>query len=374
MTRQQGAGRGRLRIYLGYAAGVGKTYKMLIDAHLEIARGTDVVIGYFEPHQREETLRQAAGIEMVPRQKIQYRERLFEEMNPAAIIRRLPAISLVDELAHTNVPGSGREKRWEDVLEILAEDISVWTTMNVQHLEGLNDEVWSLTGIRVRETAPDWILERADEVVVVDLPPDALLNRLKRGVVYPPDVARRALENFFREGNLAALRELTLRHAAHQIETTSGKDAFPEPVEPAAAPVEPRMQRSRSRMILLLTPDPATASLIRRAKRLADYLRRDCLAVYVSPSGNLSSLQEHTRRVIERHLQFARNLQIETRVIQGRDLARSLVEFARRNQASEIYVHRERYRLWDRLRGRNLVHRIVRQAPDLRVTVAARNE
>lgn len=352
---------GRLRVYLGYAAGVGKTFRMLLDAKSELGKGTDLVIGYLEPHKREDTIHQATGIETVPRRTISYRERLFEEMDCTAIIRRSPRICLIDELAHTNVPGSQRSKRWEDVLEILSRGISVWTTVNIQHFEGLNDEIYALTGVRVRETMPDWLLKSADEVILADLTPEALLNRLRRGSVYPAETVLNALENFFRESNLVALRELALRQAAHQIDVTQASTGRHAPTLPL--PME--------RIIAVVTAHPATASLLRRAKRLADYLQGDCLALFVSPSGDLSCLDGNDRSAVERHLQFARNLGIETRIAGGRDLARSVVEFARRNRASQIYVTRESYRFVERILRRNLVHRIVSLAPDMRVTVAA---
>ncbi len=375
METKQKAARGRLRIYLGYAAGVGKTYAMLSDAHREREKGTDLVIGYVEPHARRDTIEKALGIETVPRKKIEYRGKNFEEMDPQAVIERRPKVCLIDELAHTNVPGSGKTKRWEDVLEVLATGIDVWTTLNVQHLEGLNDEVESLTGIRVRETLPDWVFETADEVLVVDLTTEALVNRLRRGVVYPPERAAEALRNFFREGNLAALRELTLRQAAHQVETKAAETGVVEPGLSTASSVPASMpadaSRRKERIAVLLTANPATASVIRRAARMAGYFHGDCVALFVTASGRLTELKETDRLAVERHLRFARNLRIETRIIQGTDPAKAVVEFARRNQIGEIYVHRYHYHLWQRILGRNLVHRMVNLAPDLRVIVAA---
>src|SRR5512143_2191898 len=210
--------RGQLKLMLGFAAGVGKTYRMLEEGQKLKEQGVDIVVGYFEPHGRKDTISKAEGLPTVPRRKIEYRGIFFEEMDTTAILKRKPAICLVDELAHTNVPGSERTKRWEDVLLLLDAGIDVVTTMNVQHLESLNDQVWQITGVRVRETLPDWILEQANEVVMIDATPAALLNRLKRGVVYEPDKAQRALENFFKESTLVALRELALRQTAHEVE------------------------------------------------------------------------------------------------------------------------------------------------------------
>src|SRR5579863_997990 len=210
--------RGTLKIYLGYAAGVGKTYKMLDEGQSLQRDGVDVVIGYFEPHGRKDTIAKAEGLEVVPRRKLEYRGVQLEEMDTAAILSRRPAVCLVDEFAHANVPGAERAKRWQDVQVVLDAAISVITTMNVQHLESLNDQVWQASGIRVRETIPDWVVKQADEVVMVDLPPGALLNRLRRGAVYAPDKANQALENFFKESTLVVLRELALRQTAHEVD------------------------------------------------------------------------------------------------------------------------------------------------------------
>src|SRR5579875_3377450 len=209
---------GKLKIFLGYAAGVGKTYQMLEEAQELRQRGVDVVIGYFEPHGRKDTIAKTERLEFVPRKKVEYRGSLFEEMDTDAIIARKPQVAVVDEFPHTTVPGSPRDKRWQDVLAILDGNIDVLTTMNVQHLESLNDQMAQITGVKVRETIPDWVVKLADEVVMVDVTPRALLNRLERGVVYPPEKAQRALENFFKESNLVALREMALRQAAHEIE------------------------------------------------------------------------------------------------------------------------------------------------------------
>src|SRR6516162_4749059 len=210
--------RGRLKIFLGYAAGVGKTYQMLDEAQKLKHQGIDVVVGYFEPHGRQDTIAKAAGLEFVPRRTITYRASTFEETDVEAILQRSPQVCAIDEFAHTNVPGSERAKRWEDVQVLLDAGIDVLTTMNVQHLESLNDQVWQFTGIRVRETIPDWVVKLADEVVMVDLPPQALLNRLRRGVVYAPEKATQAMQNFFKESTLVVLRELTLRQTAHEVD------------------------------------------------------------------------------------------------------------------------------------------------------------
>ena len=212
-------GRGKLTIFLGYAAGVGKTYRMLEEAQQIKKQGLDLVVGYFEAHGRKDTIAKSAGLEFVPRRKISYRGSTFEEMDTAAILERRPAICLVDELAHSNIPGAERSKRLEDVQVLLDAGIDVLTTLNVQHLESLNDQVFQISGVRVRETVPDWFVKQANEVVMVDATSGALLNRLKRGDIYAPEKAQKAMENFFKESTLAALRELALRHTALELES-----------------------------------------------------------------------------------------------------------------------------------------------------------
>src|SRR5262249_5766602 len=283
--------RGRLKIFLGYAAGVGTTYQMLSEGHELKERGVDVVIGYFEPHGRKDTIALSEGLEAIPRRIVEYRGSRFEEMDTDAIIRRHPQVAVVDELPHTNVPGSARLKRWEDIHLVLDAGIDVMTTMNVQHLESLNDQIWQSTGVRVRETIPDWVVKQADEVVMIDLTPRALLNRLARGVVYPPERARAALQNFFREPTLVALRELAMRQTAHAVESRHPYDDVqalddPSPASPAVMP---------DKLLLVIGPDPATAALIRRGRRVADYLRADCLAVYVARHADLEHLSPDDR-------------------------------------------------------------------------------
>ena len=218
---------GKLKVILGYAAGVGKTFKMLDEGQHLANAGHDVVVGYFEPHGRKDTIAKMEGLELLPRRVVEYRDRHFEEMDIDAILARKPEICLVDEFPHTNVPGSPRVKRWEDVLVLLAARMDVITTMNIQHLESLNDQIRQVSGIQVRETVPDWVLKRADEVVLVDVTSGALLNRLDRGIVYAADKAQRAKENFFKEPTLAALREMALRQTAHEVDLRHA-----EPLQP----------------------------------------------------------------------------------------------------------------------------------------------
>jgi two-component system, OmpR family, sensor histidine kinase KdpD len=366
--------RGSLKIYLGYAAGVGKTFQMLEDAHAAAQRGLDVVVAYFEPHARPDTIAHAQGLEMVPHRKVEYRDRIFEEMDTEAVLRRRPGIALVDELAHTNIPNSLRSKRWEDVQVLLDGGIEVWTTMNVQHIESLNDQIWLITNIRVRETVPDWVVRQAAEIVAVDVTPEALLSRLKRGAVYKPEMVQRALDGFFKGSNLGALRELALRQAAHEVDLRqSAYDEargfqVPQISESRVGGRPP--DQSKEHILILITPDADTAMLIRRGRRVADYLHADCIALFVRRTAELADSPAKEREAVERHLRFARSLQIETRVITGRDIAEAAVEFARQNQVTQIFVARSQDRpQW--FRGRNFAENIVRLAHDLQVTVVA---
>jgi two-component system, OmpR family, sensor histidine kinase KdpD len=368
--------RGKLKIYLGYAAGVGKTYQMLEEAQRLKADGVDIVIGYFEPHARKDTIALTEGIPTVPRRKIEYRGTWFEEMDVDATLERHPQVCVVDEFAHTNVPGAARPKRWEDVEALLDGGIDVLTTMNIQHLESLNDHVWQITGIKVKETIPDWVVKQADEVVMVDVTPRALINRLERGVVYPPERVRRALENFFRESTLVALRELALRQTAFEVETRQSDLNEPQQdgndhgsAAKAGGPSETTVKQER--ILIHITSDPNTAMLVRRGKRVADYLHTECFAVAVHRNPELTDLPPKEREAIERHLNFARNLHIETRLIVGNNVAESLVEFARLNGITQIFVNRPAQAGWQRFSGWNLVNDIVRLGRDMRIIIVA---
>jgi two-component system sensor histidine kinase KdpD len=337
---------GHLKVYLGYAAGVGKTYRMLDEAQALRKQGVDIAIGYFEPHGRSETIAKTEGLESIPRRVVSYAGSQFEEMDTEAVLRRKPAIAVVDEFAHSNVPGSKNAKRWQDVHELLDSGIGVLTTMNVQHLESLNDQVWQVTGVRVRETIPDWVVDEADECVLVDLTPQALRNRIERGVVYATEKAHRALDNFFVEANLTALRELAIRHTAHEVE------------ERLLAP------RREERILICLTGRPSSANLIRRGKRMADYLRADCLAVHVAPAQGVGE-------TVERHMSFARNLRIQTHVVEGENIPSSIAEFARTHRVTQIFVGRSPARPWWKRFGETIVQQVVRQARDIQITIVA---
>jgi two-component system sensor histidine kinase KdpD len=357
--------RGKLKIFMGYAAGVGKTYKMLEEAQALRKHGTDIVVGYFEPHGRQETIARAEGLEFVPRKQIDYRGTIFEEMDTDAILARHPQICAVDEFPHTNIPGSPRTKRWEDVMLLLDAGIDVLTTMNIQHLESLNDHVQHITGVTVRETVPDWIVRNADEVVMVDLTPRALMHRLQRGVVYKPEQAERALQNFFREPTLVALRELALREAAHEVGQKIASQAEVDLQEPAATGLN-----RQHKVLIHLTADPKTAMVTRRAKRVSDFLAVECFAVLVTPAGDLTGLAESERQALEKHLAFARNLQIDTRILKGNS-GSVLVDFARQNQVTQIFITRPRSRTWLRFRLQDPVQEIIDLAKDMQIVIVS---
>ena len=348
-----GSTRGRLKVFLSYAAGAGKTYRMLEEAQELKRKGVDVVIGYFEPHGRKDTIAKTEGLEIVPRCSIEYRGNRFEEMDTQAILMRAPKVCLVDEFPHTNIPGSVRLKRWEDVMRLLDAGIDVLTTMNLQHLESLNDQIWQITGVRVRETVPDWVIQQANEIVMVDVTPEALMNRLKRGAIYSPEKAERALDNFFKEQSLVALRELALRQAAHEVELRQDTT------------------HSSDRLLIHITANPATAILIRRGRRIADYLRAECFAVYVSADGDLRSLPVTEQESVSRHLNFARSLQIETRILQGKDEASTLVEFARQERVTQIFLARQKGIRTGFFPVRRIVSSILQLAQDMQITVVA---
>ena len=374
---------GKLKIYLGYAAGVGKTYQMLTDAQDLHRQGHDIVIGYFEPHGRADTIAKTEGLEIIPRRKVEYRGAVFEEMDTDAILARRPEICVVDEFPHTNVPGSARIKRWEDVTVLLEAGIGVLTTMNIQHLESLNDQVWQISGVRVRETIPDWVVKQAEQVVMVDVTPGALVNRLLRGVVYSQEKSKKALENFFQESTLGALRELAMRQTAHESESHHVESDIAESdrnaaishgtaleTEPVVAPTD-RFER----ILILVTADPSSAMVIRRAKRVADYLHADCMAVAIQRPTGGNKVAAGEREAIERHLNFARNLHIDARLLDaesaGDDPAKALVEFARVNGVTQLFLARPRGTGLKGMLQASIEQRIVWLSRDMQVTIVA---
>jgi two-component system sensor histidine kinase KdpD len=344
--RKQAGGRGRLRVYLGSAPGVGKTYTMLQEGRRLKAGGHDVVVGLVETHGRAETEAQIGDLEVIPRKQIDYRGVALEEMDTEAILRRKPEIVLVDELAHTNAPGSPRQKRWEDVEVLRDAGIDAIATVNIQHLESLNDVVASITGVQVRETIPDQILDGATEVQLVDLPVEGLLERLEQGKIYPPARAQQALQNFFRAGNLTALRELALRRTAAGVDErleSYMREHEIEAVWPAA-----------ERIIVLVTDHPASGQVIRRAWRLADGLRAELVAVAVVPMDGIESLPEKRRAALKRALDLAEDLGAAPRIVEGERIAPALAAVVQAENASTVVLGHAPAAGWRRLVGKPL--------------------
>lgn len=347
--------RGRLRIYLGMAAGVGKTYAMLNEGRRRKARGTDVVVGYVETHKRPLTEQQIGNLEVIPRKQIVYRGVMLEEMDTDAILKRHPQVALVDELAHTNVPSSRHEKRYQDVGDLLAAGITVISTLNVQHLEGLNDIVEAITGVRQREALPDRILDEADEVELVDISPEALRARLRHGNVYPPERAERALANYFSQSNLTALRELALRRVAEKTEAQ-----LDELVHRQDRDDEPAWATTATERVMVAFDDrPHSAQLIRDGWRLAHGLKAPLLAVTVArfaPAAAASSPKD----ALQEHILLAEDLGAEVIRVEGRDVAKELARVARERHVTQIVIGQpDRSRWFEVVRG-SVVNRLLR--------------
>lgn len=358
--KERPAGRGRLKLYLGFAAGVGKTYEMLSEANRrKHESGQDVVIGYVETHKRKDTEAQIGDMEIIPRRKIEYKGAIFEEMDTDAIIARRPKWVLVDELAHTNIPGSKHEKRYQDVIEILEAGISVESTLNIQHLESLNDTVYQITGVKVRETIPDWVIGEADEVVTRDITPRALINRLQRGDVYPPDKVPQALENFFTEGNLSALREIALREVAGEVDRSVQNYREEQHV------TEP--WQTQERVMVCISPDKPSDRLLRRGWRIASRLRADIVAVYV-PQRKVTLEQQ---KVLESDFALAGRLGVRIERTAGIGIAPSLAEYARAHQVTQIVIgHSGRTRLQELVQG-SIINDLVRLVRGIDVLIVA---
>ena len=353
--------RGRLKIYLGYAAGVGKTYQMLEDAHEMLGRGTDVVLGFLEAQGRSDLNEKAKQFETILLLRVACRGSYTEEIDVVGILRRAPKVCIIDDLAHTNAPGSERQRRWQDVQALLEGGIDVLTTMNVQDLASLSDQILQITGLRVRETVPDWVFQQADEVVMVDVTPRALLHRLERGAIYKSERAKVESERLFQEPTLVALRELAIRQTAQALE--------------ARAAAKKAQSEARAEKILVnIAADASSAALLRRARRVADYLHASCVAVFVCSSGELTSLPPAERQAVERHLRFAEDLRIEKAILAGKNAAKVLVDYAHENGVTQIFIgpppsESKKKRRW--FQGLDFTEQVLYQARDLEVTVVA---
>ena len=329
---------GRLKVFIGMAAGVGKTYQMLLDGHAEQESGRDVVIGFLETHGRADTARLAQGLPLVPRRRVSYRETVIEEMDLPAVLSRAPELCLIDELAHTNAPAVEHVKRYEDVEDVLAAGIDVVSTVNVQHLESLNDQVTELSGIRVRETIPDAVLARADEVVLVDLTPEALLERLRAGKVYAPERIDAALNNFFRVENLSALREVALRQVAQEVGAKRRPTEVVSSREESLAEGTP--QAIGERLLALVEPYPGTQRLVRRAWRSAQRLNADLDLLWVRKPGQ--RLDEDNERSLTALRQLAAILGAKMYEEESDDVAAAVADFATRQGTTYILLGRSR--------------------------------
>ncbi|MGB8278472.1 MAG: sensor histidine kinase KdpD [Methylovirgula sp.] len=358
-------GRGRLKVFLGAAPGVGKTFEMLVTAQAKRRDGIDVVIGVVETHGRKETEALLEGLEIVPRQRVEYKGHFLEEMDLDAILKRRPKLVLVDELAHTNAPGCRHPKRYLDVEELLSAGIDVYTTLNIQHLESLNDVVAKITRIWVRETVPDSIIDRADDVEVVDLTPEDLVQRLREGKVYMPQQAERAIRNYFHPGNLTALRELALRRTAQRVDE--------QMVSYMRAHAIPGPWAAGERVLVCVNENPASLAVVRSARRLADRLRAPWMAIHIETSHTLR-LSEAEREVITEALRLAEKLGGEVITIPGQDVGRALVDYATENNFTHIVIAKSRRARWSELLRESVTHQLIRYAGDISVHVIARPE
>ena len=351
---------GQLKIFFGAAPGVGKTYAMLAAAKQKLSEGIDVVAGLVETHKRKETEALLAGLDIMSRLSVEYRGSTLSEFDIDAALKRRPAIILVDELAHTNAPGSRHKKRWQDVYELLGAGINVYTTVNVQHLESLNDVVTQITGIGVRETIPDFLLDRADEIELVDLPPEDLLQRLKEGKVYVPELAAQARQNFFRKGNLLALRELALRRTADRVDEqmqTYREVKGVKEVWPVA-----------ERILVCVGPNPRSIRLIRAAKRMAAGLRAEWMAVYIEAPHKVKPSETDLRQLAE-HMRLAESLGAETVTLSGHKASDEVLAYARERNATKIIIGKPTHPRWkDKVFG-SMLDEMVRGSGDIDVYV-----
>lgn len=357
--------RGKLKVFLGAAAGVGKTYAMLEAAHARRAEGVDAVVGWVDTHGRAETEALLKGLDILPRRPMEYHGTILTEFDLDAALARRPTLILVDELAHTNIPGTRHTKRWQDVQELLDAGINVYTALNVQHLESLNDVVAKITGVRVHETIPDSVLELADEVELVDLPPEELLQRLKEGKVYIPEQAQEAIRNFFRKGNLIALRELALRRTADRVDEQM-RDYMRDHAIPKTWPVT-------ERLMVTIGVSPSSARLVRSAKRMADSLRAEWIVAYVETPAH-ARLSEEDRAQVAETLRLAERLGAETVILSGQRISEEVLAHARTRNVSKIIVGKPAGPLLKRILLGSIVDNLVRGSGDIDVYVISGEE
>lgn len=356
--------KGRLKIFFGMCAGVGKTFSMLESAHIDKSNGKDIIIGYVETHNRPDTNELLKGFEIIPRKVVEYKGTKLEDADTEAIITRKPDIVLIDELAHTNVPGSRHLKRYQDVLDILDMGIDVYTTLNVQHLESRSDTVSQITGVVVRETVPDEIFEKADEIELVDITPDELLQRFADGKVYTPERSAEAIRNFFKKGNITALREMSLRIVADrvdkQLRVYMQKNRIRGP------------WKSGMRLLAVIGPSPQSAKLLRWAKNLSYTMGATLLAIYVESTRNLSSNQQEQ---LNKNINLARQLGAEFITTSGNDLVRAILDISQRENITHIIVSKPRYwNLWSYFILRNFINKLIKYSGNIDVYVLGSNQ
>jgi two-component system sensor histidine kinase KdpD len=350
---------GIFKLFLGYAPGVGKTYNMLSEAIRRSRRDEDVVIGIVETHGRKGIAELASQLDQIPRRRLEYRGTMFDEMDVDAIIARRPAVVLIDELAHTNVEGSKHKKRYEDVFEVLQARIDVLSTMNIQHLESATPTVQSITGIQVRETIPDWVLERADEIVLADLTPEALQKRMGRGDIYPVDRAASALANFFRRGNLMALRELALRQVTHSVDRDLEGYLKKKNIDQSWGVCE--------RIAVCISANTSSQNLIARGARLAQ--GTDAADFYVVHVDTGAEMDEEDRHSLAANMRFAENLKAKVITTKGKDIAKTVALFAKEYKITQIFFGRSAVRGWGQYLYLTAIQRFLRAAPDIDVHI-----
>ena len=353
--------RAKLRVYIGAAPGVGKTYQMLEDAHLLRKQGVDIVIAVIETHGRAETAEMISDLERIPMRKIPYRNVVLEEMDLEGVIARQPVIAIVDELAHTNVPGSKNNKRYEDVLDLLDAGISVITAVNIQHLESLNDAILRTTGVKVRETIPDYFLRRADEVVNVDVSVDTLRTRLRQGKIYGIEKIEQSLNNFFRKGNLSALRELALRQLATDQAVKAQDYREREGLEQAVIP---------ERVMVCLSSNPEAKRLLRVGSRISGRLASDWFAVYVeTPREEPGRIRPQDHVALQENIRLAEELGAKVIKLKADRVADALIDFARRETITHVIFGQSARTRWDILLHGSILNRFLEEVKDATVQV-----
>jgi len=359
ITSPQEKKKGSLKLFLGYAPGVGKTFSMLSEAIRRYSRGENVAIGVVETHGRKGILELVPQLEVIPRKKIEYKGTIFEEMDVDAIVKRNPAVVLVDELAHTNIPGSKHRKRYEDVLQILEAKIDVLSTVNIQHIESIAPTVNAITGITVRETVPDWVLQIADETVMVDLTPEALQNRMRRGDVYGREKVEQSLKNFFRRGNLIALRELALRQVAEQVDRSLSSYLDEKEIEGTWA--------VRERIAVCISSNPRAQYLLARAARMARRMDAELFAVHVDLGKNGTNGKDE--KSLAANFQFAESLGAKSVRLKGDSVAVAAAQFVREKHITQMIFGRTAVEGFQKLLYMNAISRFLRDAPAVDVHI-----